>query len=108
MDVGNIPWDRPLGVVFAIALLAIFLDLTYRKIPRGFTRLRTELRRQTASLSHKGDEGEKLLHTVVTSIDRLDVAIAALLERLDEQEQNRGQRRPRRRKKSTGPADTKG
>jgi len=104
MDVSSIPWDKPLGVVFAIALLAIFLDLTYRKIPRGFTRVRQELRRQTASLVAKQTDHSEQIKSLMISIERLDTAIAALLEREEEEDESRGQRRPRLNKKSTGPA----
>jgi hypothetical protein len=104
MDVAAIPWDRPLGVVFAIALLVIFIDLTYRKIPRGFTRIRAELRQQTQSLMNDKKADHENLQAVLTAIERLDTAIAALLEMQQERAENRGRRRPRSSKKSTGPA----
>lgn len=104
MDVGNIPWDKPLSVVLAIALLGIIIDIAYRKIPRGFAKLRVEIRHQTERLTTKSDDDKELLQSIATSIERLDTAIAALLERFEETDKDRGRRRPRSKKKSTGPA----
>lgn len=104
MDPSALPWEKGIAAVFATALLIIFIDVAYRKLPRGFSKIRMELRHQTIRLSRGQKSDRVLLQTLLTSIERLDTAIASLLERQDRVEERRGQRRPRRRKKSTGPA----
>lgn len=108
MDPQSLPWEKGIAAVFATALLVIFIDVAYRKLPRGFSKIRLELRHQTIRLSRGQKSDRVLLQTLLTHIERLDTAIASLLEYQELVEQRRGQRRPRSKKKSTGPAGRKG
>lgn len=103
MEPSSLPWDKGISAVFGTALLLIFLDFTYRKFPRGMGSVRKELKTQTAALTDNHKIDQATLQALVVSIERLDTAVATLLQRQKKLAKARGQRRPRR-KKSTGPA----
>ena len=104
MDPSTLPWEKGIAAVFATALLIIFIDLTYRKIPTGMRRLRRELRLQTKLLAQKHDEGMAKLNAQAVSMALVHKDVVELIAAISDNTPTRGRRLPRRKNKSNGPA----
>lgn len=100
MDWNQIPWDKGLGVAFALVLLKILFDAVYKKIPRGFRSVKNEVRQQTQVFLKQHSEAIDVIKAQGETIARLEDAIETLigahqeLQRQAESMRNRRKKRP--------------
>lgn len=103
MDAFKEYMGQGVAFVFACAMLKILFDAVYKKIPRGFRRLRNEVRHQTALLLSKHDEAMAMLKAQATAQQAVHKDIAALVLATNKQ-QGRGSRSSRGKNKPPGRA----
>lgn len=79
MNWESIPWDKGVGLIFALVLLKMLFDAVYKKIPRGFRSVRNEVRQQTAVFLKQHSEAIDVIKQQGETIARLEDAIETLI-----------------------------
>lgn len=89
MDPNSLPWEKGIGVVLAVALLGIVLDMVYRILPRGFRTVRRAIEKQTHVLTLRHQEAVERLDGLEAAVKHLETSNAELVAELTRQRSQR-------------------
>lgn len=82
MNPESLPWEKGIGVVLAMALLGIILDMVYRILPRGFRLVRRAIDKQTLVITDKHEEAIERVNGLEAAVKHLETVNADALAKI--------------------------